>query len=138
MVNLSASLASFGKVPPKVTPGSVVLTSPVMLRISGGAVIFGSKNSMCDGPPCRNSSTTARSLTSRRRFRRRGAGGEQLRQDKTAAEQAEAADLEEFTSGGTLAGVVVTTVENGEHGGSPEQVGFDLSTFRRLGDRSPR
>jgi len=44
----------FENVPPNVTPGIFVCTSPVMLRISDGAVIFGSKNSMCDGPPLRN------------------------------------------------------------------------------------
>src|SRR4051812_6092511 len=34
-----------------------------MLRISAGADILGSKNSMCDGPPERNSTTTALSRT---------------------------------------------------------------------------
>ena len=38
----SASRASFGNDPPKVTPGSVVFTSPVALRMPSGALIFGS------------------------------------------------------------------------------------------------
>ena len=52
MLNLSASRASFSNVPPNVTPGIVVLISPVALRISRAASIFGSKVSNCDGPPC--------------------------------------------------------------------------------------
>ena len=59
----SANCASLGNVPPKVTPGSDVATSPNMLRYSTGAVIFGSKVSTCVGPPCRNNSTTDLSLT---------------------------------------------------------------------------
>src|SRR5262245_16452377 len=59
----SAIAASLANVPPKVMPGSLVCTSPVMLRISAGAVIFGSKNSICDGPPWRRTRTTALSLT---------------------------------------------------------------------------
>ena len=37
-----------------------------MLRISAGAVILGSNVSICEGPPCKKSSTTALSLTMRR------------------------------------------------------------------------
>ena len=63
--SLSASWPSCGNVPPNVMPGRLVDTSPVMLRNSTGAVIFGSNSSMCDGPPCRNSSTTDLSVSRR-------------------------------------------------------------------------
>ena len=66
IVNLFARAASLGKSLPKVMPGRRVAISPVTLRISTGAVIFGSNVSSCDGPPCRKSSTTALSLTMRR------------------------------------------------------------------------
>src|ERR1700730_18054679 len=58
MLNLSVIVASLGKVPPKLTPACLVYTSPVLLRISEGADIFGSKNSMCEGPPCKKRNTT--------------------------------------------------------------------------------
>src|SRR5262245_21931147 len=48
---LSATLAISGNVPPSVTPGSAVETSPVTLRNSEGAVIFGSNVSTCVGHP---------------------------------------------------------------------------------------
>ena len=57
-MNLSAIAANRGKVEPKVTPGSLVFISPVMLRTSRGAVILGSKNSIWGGPPWRKSRTT--------------------------------------------------------------------------------
>src|SRR5436190_9597370 len=41
----------------------LVLISPVALRISAGAVIFGSNVSYWLGPPCRNRNTTALSVT---------------------------------------------------------------------------
>ena len=46
-----------------VVGGSAVVVSPVMLRISRGADIFGSKVSNCLGPPCRLSTTTEVSFT---------------------------------------------------------------------------
>src|SRR5262249_43687176 len=58
----SAILAIFGNEEPNVTPGIVVLISPVALRISAGAVIFGSKVSNWLGPPCRKRKTTALSV----------------------------------------------------------------------------
>ena len=57
-----ASFASCGNPPPMVTPGRLVATSPVMLRYSTGAVIFGSNVSTCVAPPERNSTTTVLSL----------------------------------------------------------------------------
>ena len=53
----SALWASLGKVPPNQTPGMLVRTSPVQLRLSEATFIFGSKVSICGGPPCRNRKT---------------------------------------------------------------------------------
>ena len=103
---MSVIAASLGNVPPKVMPGSFVCTSPVMLRISDGAVILGSKNSMCDGPPCRNSRTTERSLTTWPSAAAWLVRREQMRQRQEAAE-AEAADFEELAAGEALAVAVV-------------------------------
>src|SRR5579872_6729402 len=60
---LSATRAISGNVPPSVTPGRTVDTSPVTLRNSGGAVILGSNVSTCLGPPPSHSQTTDVSLT---------------------------------------------------------------------------
>ena len=57
------SPASCGKVPPKVTPGTVVFTSPVTLRYGSGASMFGLNVSMWLAPPARKTMTTARSRT---------------------------------------------------------------------------
>ncbi len=61
--SLSARAASFGNVLPNVTPGIAVLVSPVALRTSAGAVIFGSNVSNWLGPPWRNRNTTDLSVT---------------------------------------------------------------------------
>src|SRR5215472_5778632 len=63
MENLSASLASLVKVPPKVTPGRAVFVAPVVLRIPSGAVILGSNVSNWLGPPCMNNRMTDLSWT---------------------------------------------------------------------------
>lgn len=62
-VSLSASLASFGNVPPNVTPGMEVFSSPVAERISAGAVIFGSNVSIWLGPPWRKRKITDLSVS---------------------------------------------------------------------------
>src|SRR5262245_43715348 len=49
---------NFVNVLPKVMPGRLVFTSPVELRISAGAVIFGSNVSNWLGPPCMNRKMT--------------------------------------------------------------------------------
>ncbi len=61
--SLCARAASAGNVPPKVTPGIVVATSPVTLRTPSGASIRGSNVSIWLAPPARNSTTTALSLS---------------------------------------------------------------------------
>jgi hypothetical protein len=45
--NFFARFASLGNDEPNVTPGSAVAISPVTLRTSSGALIFGSKVSNC-------------------------------------------------------------------------------------------
>src|SRR5471030_558886 len=67
MLTLSARAPRRGKVPPKVTPGMRVCTSPVALRVLAGAPIFGSNDSIWLGPPCRNRKITERSLSTGRR-----------------------------------------------------------------------
>ena len=52
-----------GNVPPIVTPGSFVFTSPVVLRYSRGAFMCGSNVSTCVGPPASHSQMTEVSLT---------------------------------------------------------------------------
>src|SRR5438034_8619687 len=63
MHSRSAIAASLGNELPKVTPGILVGISPVALRISAGADIFGSNVSNWLGPPWRNRKTTALSVT---------------------------------------------------------------------------
>ena len=71
--------ARWGKVPPKVTPGIVVATSPVALRTPSGRSIFGSNVSIWLGPPCRKRKITdfpvsTPGISGRARMQRRQVG----------------------------------------------------------------
>ena len=56
--NFEATVVSDGPLPLGEPSGSFVGTSPVELRISAGALIFGSNVSVWLGPPCRKRKMT--------------------------------------------------------------------------------
>ena len=95
---LVVQLSEFFKGRTKGYSGSRVGISPVMLRISAGASIFGSKVSNWLGPPCMKRKITARSLTNLG-F---GKGGCGLRANRDAS-PAQSAKTQEVSSPDPLA-----------------------------------
>ena len=78
-----------------------VVISPVALRISAGASIFGSNVSNWVGPPCRNRKMTLRSASGRRRGRGREPGGQRQAAERQAADAEEVAAAESGWDRGT-------------------------------------